>query len=124
MSMLKRLLALSLLLPLSDATPARADEGQPQLKLDVKRAKLDNGLRVVMLVDRTSPTVAIDVVYDVGGRNEERGRTGFAHLFEHMMFQGSANVPRGDHFKLVTGHGGTLNGTTNEDRTNYYELLP
>ena len=77
-----------------------------------------------MLVDHTSPTIAVDIVYDVGGRNEERGRSGFAHLFEHMMFQGSANVPRGEHFKLVTGHGGTPNGTTNEDRTNYYELLP
>ena len=94
------------------------------LKLDVKRTKLDNGLRVVMLVDHTSPTVAVDIVYDVGGRNEERGRSGFAHLFEHMMFQGSANVPRGDHFKLVTSHGGVLNGTTSEDRTNYYEMLP
>jgi zinc protease len=68
--------------------------------------------------------VAVDVVYDVGGRNEERGRSGFAHLFEHMMFQGSKNVPRGEHFKLVTSHGGTLNGTTSEDRTNYFEMLP
>jgi zinc protease len=99
-------------------------EGVAQLKFDVKRAKLENGLRVVMVVDHTTPTVAIDVVYDVGGRNEERGRSGFAHLFEHMMFQGSANVPRGDHFKLVTAHGGTLNGTTSEDRTNYFEMLP
>src|SRR5689334_19798631 len=103
------------------AASASADD---QLKLDVKKAKLDNGLRVVMLVDHTTPTVAVDVVYDVGGRNEERGRSGFAHLFEHMMFQGSANVPRGEHFKLVTAHGGTLNGTTSEDRTNYFELLP
>lgn len=95
-----------------------------QLRFDVKRTKLDNGLRVVTLVDHTSPTVAVDVVYDVGGRNEERGRSGFAHLFEHMMFQGSKNVPRGEHFKLVSGHGGTLNGTTSGDRTNYYELLP
>jgi zinc protease len=101
-----------------------APETASPLRFDVKRAKLENGLRVVMLVDRTSPTVAIDVVYDVGGRNEERGRSGFAHLFEHMMFQGSANVPRGDHFKLVTSHGGTLNGTTSEDRTNYFEMLP
>ena len=77
-----------------------------------------------MLVDHTSPTVAVDVVYDVGGRNEQRGRSGFAHLFEHMMFQGSANVPRGEHFRLVTSHGGVLNGTTSEDRTNYFEMLP
>lgn len=103
---------------------AKKDASIVRLGFDVKRTRLDNGLRVVMLVDRTSPTVAIDVVYDVGGRNEERGRSGFAHLFEHMMFQGSANVPRGEHFKLVTGHGGTLNGTTNEDRTNYFEMLP
>jgi predicted Zn-dependent peptidase len=102
------------------AAPARAQ----QLHFDVKRAKLDNGLRVVMLVDHTSPTVAVDVVYDVGARNEERGRTGFAHLFEHMMFQGSASVPRGEHFTLVTSHGGQLNGTTSADRTNYFEMLP
>ena len=105
------------------AAPA-ASTAAPRLKLDVKKAKLDNGLRIVMLVDHTAPTVAVDVVYDVGGRNEERGHTGFAHLFEHMMFQGSANVARGDHFKLVTSHGGTLNGTTSEDRTNYFEMLP
>ncbi|MBX3216718.1 MAG: insulinase family protein [Labilithrix sp.] len=108
---------------LADAQP-ETTAALPRLHLDVKRATLDNGLRVVLLVDPTSPTVAIDVVYDVGGRNEERGRSGFAHLFEHMMFQGSANVPRGDHFRLVTSHGGTLNGTTNEDRTNYFEMLP
>jgi zinc protease len=108
---------------LSVAAPASAD-GTTRLRLDVKRATLENGLRVVMLVDHTSPTVAVDVVYDVGSRNEERGRSGFAHLFEHMMFQGSANVARGEHFKLVTSHGGQLNGTTNEDRTNYFEMLP
>jgi zinc protease len=105
--------------PAPASTPSAA-----RLHFDVKRTKLDNGLRVVTLVDHTSPTVAIDVVYDVGGRNEERGRTGFAHLFEHMMFQGSKNVPRGEHFKLVTGHGGQLNGTTSADRTNYFEMLP
>src|SRR4051812_12030184 len=111
--------------PSTTAKPAEAlDPGVAQLHFDVKRKKLENGLRVVMLVDHTSPTVAVDVVYDVGGRNEERGRTGFAHLFEHMMFQGSRNVPRGDHFKLVTSHGGQLNGTTSSDRTNYFEMLP
>ncbi len=62
------------------------------IKLDVRRSKLDNGLRVVLAPDHTSPTIAVDVIYDVGGRNEERGHAGFAHLFEHMMFQGSANV--------------------------------
>src|SRR5262245_50941259 len=91
------------------ANVARAD-GPNSLGFDVKRSKLDNGLRVVLLMDHTSPTVAVEVAYDVGSRNEERGRAGFAHLFEHMMFQGSKNVPRGGHFKLVTGHGGTTNG--------------
>src|SRR4051812_47882557 len=105
--------------------PAPAPKAaEPKLRFDVKKAKLDNGLRIVMLVDHTAPTVAVDIVYDVGARNEERGRAGFAHLFEHMMFQGSANVARGEHFKLVTAHGGTLNGTTSEDRTNYFEMLP
>ncbi|MEO6420870.1 MAG: pitrilysin family protein, partial [Polyangiaceae bacterium] len=70
------------------------------------------------------PIVNVNQWYHVGSKNEKPGRTGFAHLFEHMMFQGSKNVPRGEHFKLVTSHGGTLNGTTNSDRTNYYELLP
>ncbi len=107
--------------------PAASTAALPPMyapKLPVVRAKLDNGLRVVMSPDHTSPTVAVDVVYDVGSRNEKRGHSGFAHLFEHMMFQGSKNVARGEHFKLVTSHGGTLNGSTSEDRTNYYEMLP
>ena len=86
--------------------------------------RLDNGLRVVMSPDHTSPTVAVAVYYDVGARVEEQGRSGFAHLFEHMMFQGSANVAKGEHFRLVSTQGGSLNGTTSEDRTNYFETLP
>ncbi len=104
--------------------PAPAPSPAPALKLDVQRVTLDNGMRVVLSVDHTSPTIAVDVMYDVGGRNEERGRSGFAHLFEHMMFQGSRNVARGEHATLVSAHGGVLNGTTNGDRTNYYEMLP
>src|SRR5260221_408678 len=77
--------------------PAHSFADSPRsIKLDVRRAKLDNGLRIILSPDHTSPTIAIDVIYDVGGRNEERGHAGFAHLFEHMMFQGSANVARGD----------------------------
>jgi predicted Zn-dependent peptidase len=113
--------------PEAAAATATATAAVPRpapLRFDVKRTKLGNGLRIVLLVDHTSPTVAVDVVYDVGSRNEERGRSGFAHLFEHMMFQGSRNVPRGEHFRLVTSHGGMLNGTTGEDRTNYFEMLP
>jgi zinc protease len=109
-----------------DAQPAQApaQRSAAVLRLDVKRAKLDNGLRIVLLVDHTTPTVAIDLVYDVGARNEDRGRSGFAHLFEHMMFQGSRNVPRGEHRKLVAAHGGQLDGATTADHTSYYQLLP
>jgi len=92
--------------------------------MPIERATLDNGLRVVMSPERRIPTVAIAVYYDVGSRNETRGRTGFAHLFEHMMFQGSANVAKGEHFSLIMNRGGSLNGTTNVDRTNYYATLP
>lgn len=112
------------LLFLSTVLLASSAHAENKLAIDIRKAKLDNGLRVVMSVDHSTPTVAVDVVYDVGGRNEQRGRSGFAHLFEHMMFQGSKNVARGQHFQLVTSHGGTLNGTTSEDRTNYFEMLP
>jgi predicted Zn-dependent peptidase len=106
------------------AAPAPAAIGGIELNLPVQRETFANGLRVVLNVDHTSPTVAVAVVYDVGSRNEQQGRSGFAHLFEHMMFQGSKNVAKGEHFRLVSGHGGVLNGTTNSDRTNYFEVLP
>ncbi len=92
--------------------------------LQVSRVSLENGLRVVMNQDHTVPTVAISVYYDVGSRNEAKGRSGFAHLFEHMMFQGSANVGKGEHFSLIINRGGSANGTTSNDRTNYFETLP
>ena len=85
---------------------------------------LSNGLTVILAPDRTSQVVAVDVWYNVGSRNEARGRTGFAHLFEHMMFQGSANVKKAEHFQLIERAGGEMNGSTAEDRTNYYEALP
>ncbi len=105
------------------AAPAATDAPKG-LGLAIQKAKLDNGLRVVMNVDRSAPTVAVAVTYDVGARNEQVGRSGFAHLFEHMMFQGSANAPKGTHFKLIQARGGTMNGTTSSERTNYYEMLP
>jgi len=109
--------ALALLLPpaLSAQDPAR---------ISVESYTLPNGLTVVLAPDRTTQVVAVDVWYNVGSRNEVRGRTGFAHLFEHMMFQGSANVKKAEHFQLVERAGGELNGSTAEDRTNYYEELP
>jgi len=103
--------------------PASAP-GSPSLKLNLHRFTLDNGLRVVINESHDSPTVGVCVTYDVGARNEQEGRTGFAHLFEHMMFQGTRNVPKGGHFQLIRGRGGSANGTTSSDRTNYFETLP
>lgn len=108
----------------STEAAAESDEDSPLAQLPIVRRQLDNGLRVVMSPDRTVPTVAVAVYYDVGSRNEVRGRSGFAHLFEHMMFQGSANVGKGEHFVLIGNRGGRANGTTSHDRTNYFETLP
>src|SRR5687767_12883482 len=96
----------------------------PSPTLAVERFQLDNGLRVVAGPDRSSPTVAIVVYYDVGFRSEPEGRTGFAHLFEHLMFQGSVNLEKGMLDKLLMGNGGILNGSTNSDYTNYINHLP
>jgi len=86
--------------------------------------KLSNGLTVILSEDHTTPTVAVDVWYHVGSKNELPGRTGFAHLFEHVMFTGSGHVPYGLHDKLTEGVGGGNNGSTSNDRTNYYETIP
>jgi zinc protease len=86
--------------------------------------KLKNGLRVILAEDHTTPVFSIAITYNVGSRNERQGRTGFAHLFEHMMFKGSENVGSGEHFMLVYNNGGNMNGSTNKDRTNYFEALP
>ena len=94
------------------------------VKVDFKETTLKNGLRVITVEDHTAPVIALSITYNVGSRNERQGRTGFAHLFEHMMFKGSENVGSGEHFLLVFNNGGTMNGTTNEDRTNYFEALP
>ncbi len=92
--------------------------------LSIQRATLANGLKIVMNPDHSAPTVAVSVTYGVGSSSEVEGKTGFAHLFEHMMFQGSKHAPKGEHFKLISDRGGNLNGTTNTDRTNYFEVLP
>ncbi|HLY59436.1 MAG TPA: pitrilysin family protein [Terriglobia bacterium] len=92
--------------------------------LNLNDTKLENGLRVIIVVDHTAPIFGIDVAYNTGSRNERPGRTGFAHLFEHMMFEGSKNVGKGEHFILVMNNGGNMNGTTNNDRTTYFESLP
>jgi zinc protease len=94
----------------------------PQLKFTDTRLK--NGLRVIIHEDHTAPVYSIALIYNAGSRDERQGRTGFAHLFEHMMFKGSQNVGSGEHFLLVFNNGGSMNGTTNKDRTLYYETLP
>jgi predicted Zn-dependent peptidase len=89
-----------------------------------ERYKLANGLRVILSQDNAVPVVSVYVIYNVGARSEQKGRTGFAHLFEHMMFQGSKNAPKGMHFQQVEANGGTLNGSTHPDYTDYFEILP
>jgi zinc protease len=95
---------------------------QPTISFTDER--LANGLRLIISVDRLAPVVAVNLWYDVGSKHEVEGKTGFAHLFEHVMFQGSRNVGKAEHMALVQAAGGTLNGSTWLDRTNYYETLP
>jgi predicted Zn-dependent peptidase len=107
--------------------PLTAPNQTSQVSMPVVRFvdyKLPNGLRVILAPDHSAPVIAVSVTYNVGSRNERPGRTGFAHLFEHMMFQGSKNVGKGEHMLLIQNNGGTMNGTTNQDRTNYFETLP
>jgi zinc protease len=96
----------------------------PATKYPVERLTLDNGLRVVLTPDRSAPVVGVAVVYDVGIRSEPAGRTGFAHLFEHLMFQGSESLEKLAHFRHVQGAGGSFNGSTHLDYTDYFEVLP
>jgi predicted Zn-dependent peptidase len=95
-----------------------------QERMDFKETTLENGLRVIMIEDRSAPVIAIAVTYNVGSRDERKGRTGFAHLFEHMMFQGSENIGKGEQYRLVFSNGGTMNGSTSADGTQYYNALP
>jgi zinc protease len=95
-----------------------------RLSVPVERHRLDNGLKVVLSHDPSVPIVAVNLWYGVGSRNEPEGRTGFAHLFEHMMFQGSEHVPKNGHFEMIERVGGSLNGSTWFDRTNYFETMP
>ena len=100
--------------------------GEPGAEIAIPYAKyrLDNGLTVILHEDSSDPLVHVDVTYHVGSAREEVGKSGFAHFFEHMMFQGSSNVADEQHFKIVSESGGTLNGTTNSDRTNYFQTVP
>src|SRR6202043_3852182 len=94
------------------------------LKISIETATLANDLKVVIAPDSTAPVVTVGVYYKIGFRLEPHGRSGFAHLFEHMMFQGSANAPKMQHIKLINSSGGVLNGSTHYDVTNYFESVP
>ena len=104
--------------------PAPASSGASAIKIAFESYTLPNGLTVILAPDHSTPTVAVDMWYHVGSKNEVVGRTGFAHLFEHVMFTGSGHVPYGIHDKLTEGVGGSNNGTTSNDRTTYYETVP
>lgn len=123
-----RALAAALLTAALLATPTSpalaADQAPLTLSLPIQRVTLENGLRVVLSPQPGAARVAVTVSYGVGSRHEERGRTGFAHLFEHMMFQGSANVEKGGHARLIMGRGGNANAGTAADVTQYYITMP
>ena len=97
---------------------------EPNAAIPIETLRLENGLRLTLSADRTAPIVAVNLWYHVGSANEREGRTGFAHLFEHMLFQGSEHVAANEHFELIQRAGGTLNGSTWLDRTNYFETVP
>ena len=95
-----------------------------ELQIPIEKYTLPNGMRVILSADSSVPVVTAYIIYGAGARLEEKGRTGFAHLFEHMMFQGSENAPKGTHFRMVESNGGSLNGSTHPDYTDYFEVLP
>jgi predicted Zn-dependent peptidase len=108
----------------SPATPVAAPLAAQAGRVDYQRFTLPNGLEVLYSEDHSTPIVTVDLWYRVGSRNERPGRSGFAHLFEHMMFQGSAHVKKSEHIQLVERAGGAANGSTHDDYTNYYETVP
>ncbi len=126
----RRALAIAALAAAGAAAPPPAALAQAapsataEIRIPFERYTLPNGLTVILAEDRSTPTVAVDVWYHVGSKNEKPGRTGFAHLFEHVMFTGSGHVPYGTHDRYTEGVGGGNNGSTTNDRTNYYETVP
>ncbi|CAN5909424.1 hypothetical protein BH11GEM2_BH11GEM2_29280 [soil metagenome] len=118
-----RSLHLATLLTIAAAASASA-QSKSTVNIPFERMTLPNGLEVILSPDHSVPQVAVDVWYHVGSKNEVTGRTGFAHMFEHVMFTGSGHVPYGMHDRLTEGVGGTNNGSTTNDRTNYYEIVP
>lgn len=102
----------------------KVEQKEGEIVIPYEKYELDNGLTLIIHEDHSDPLVHVDVTYHVGSAREELKKSGFAHFFEHMMFQGSDNVADEEHFKIVSESGGTLNGTTNRDRTNYFETVP
>lgn len=117
-------LLLATLVVLTAAAPAWAQSPAGGIRIPVEQFTLPNGLQVILSPNRTMPEVAVDVRYHVGSKDDAPGRTGFAHLFEHVMFTGSGHVPYGLHDRLTTGVGGRVNANTTSDRTSYYEIVP
>lgn len=126
MKMIRKAFSLLISLPFVFAalTPALSAEFKKPLIPISRDFTLDNGLRVLVSEDHSVPVASLAMVFDVGARNEEKGRSGFAHLFEHMMFEGSENVGKTDHFKFIEAAGGSVNASTHPDFTNYWEKLP
>jgi len=120
---MKNLFKVALILLLVTAVSCQKKAGE-ELSLPFEKYELDNGLNVILHQDKSDPIVSVAIYYHVGSNREVPGRTGFAHLFEHMMFQQSENVPEDQYFSMIQNAGGTLNGSTNQDRTNYYETVP
>jgi zinc protease len=116
--------ALVLALGACTDTGRQASAGSTTLTVPIDYYTLSNGLKVVLSRDTTAPTVAVGIYYHIGFRNEPRGRTGFAHLFEHLMFQGSNNLGKNEFVKLIESNGGLLNGSTRFDFTNYFQVVP
>ncbi len=123
MKRMHRILPLALLLGAVGTSAAQQPRSSTP-KIPVEQYQLSNGLTVLLSVDHSAPVVAVDVEHHVGSKNEEVGRTGFAHLFEHVMFTGSGHVPYGMHDKYTEGVGGSNNGSTNNDKTNFFETVP
>src|ERR1051326_4270714 len=113
-----------LLAPITAITAQQTASAAPSIRIPFEKYTLDNGLTVVLSEDHTTPTVAVEVIYHVGSKNEVVGHTGFAHMFEHVMFTGSGHVPYGLHDKFTEGVGGNNNGGTSYDETSYYENIP
>lgn len=117
-------LVVALLRAAGSGVPVTPPDSVPLPTIPVERFTLSNGLTVLLSRDTTAPVVSVTVWYHVGSKNERPGRTGFAHLFEHVMFQGSEHAAKGVHIKTIEDAGGTMNGTTSNDRTEYYETVP